>query len=123
MAEANGAGGGSRTRTGKALAILSRLCLPFHHARTDHRAHFRPPFGRSPGAKPIMLPEQESGFPKPPYIRQTHHARRAGIIRPQSDKRKNFLSPKSQQIEWQTSQTIKRGRFETKHGALLSDLR
>lgn len=29
----NGAGGGSRTRTGQALAILSRLCLPFHHAR------------------------------------------------------------------------------------------
>ena len=30
----SGAGGGTRTRTGQALAILSRLCLPFHHART-----------------------------------------------------------------------------------------
>lgn len=34
-----GAGGGSRTRTGHALAILSRLCLPFHHARRPDGLH------------------------------------------------------------------------------------
>lgn len=39
----SGAGGGSRTRTGKALAILSRLCLPFHHARSQMWLAKRPP--------------------------------------------------------------------------------